>query len=158
MSADKIMAIPMLVWKRLSAVRRVRVEATDLGNGRAADPMLGTAAVTITRRGPASLDWEESGTWESKSGRPVSFQNRLRWTLDLAENSLGLSHLRQGIDHPAWLCEFVPVTDGAMRAREPHRCGDDTYSAELLVEPTSLVVQWRVEGPRKDQRLVHRYS
>jgi len=158
MPVDKITTIPLLVWQRLSKVRRLLVEATDSAAGGADDPVLGVAAVTFTGRGPEVLDWEEAGTWESKSGPPVSFRNRLRWTLHLDENALGLSHLRQGIDHPAWLCEFVPITDVALRAREPHRCGDDTYSAQLLVEPSSLVVQWRVEGPRKNQSIIHRYS
>jgi len=54
---------------------------------------------------------------------------------------------------------FHPLDLRAGRCAVDHPCGEDHYAGEIRVEtPDTVVIAWRVVGPRKDQTIVSRYT
>ena len=119
--------------------------ATDWrGHGR------GTVAVEQVDQ---ALLFRESALFTSSDGHKVELQNRYRWSR--LPQSLQLAHLRRG--EPVLLFELEPVTEHGFRSVQPHLCGADTYSAELLLHKTQLEMIWHIRGPRKNEQLHYHY-
>jgi hypothetical protein len=47
--------------------------------------------------------------------------------------------------------------DGIWREISPHPCRDDCYRASLRVENGQIFVNWRVQGPKRDEFIDYVY-
>ncbi|MFT4694050.1 MAG: hypothetical protein ACI8TE_000949 [Francisella sp.] len=83
--------------------------------------------------------------------------NEYIWT-QLSENKLRLSHSRFGYDNEVILFELEPITNTQWASIEPHICGKDLYSAELLITNNHIKLKWRIIGPKKDETIEYFYS
>lgn len=140
------------LWKRLAKVREFSFNASN-GPGSATDWRghgRGSIGVELDER---RLLFRERAVFTSSDGHRVEMQNTYRWTL--LPEAVRLEHLRRG--EPVLLFELQPVTGHGFRSTQPHLCGDDTYSAELLVGKSELELIWQIHGPRKNERLHYHY-
>nr|WP_299245954.1 DUF6314 family protein [uncultured Halomonas sp.] len=114
-------------------------------------------SVTFTEAGHFQLDSRstDSGT---ASPPPLPFQNVFRWRPE--HDRIALSHERRGIDAAVWLFDLV-VADHEQScdfvSRKAHLCGKDRYQACLTFMDQGFDLEWRIQGPRKDEHLHYRY-
>ena len=144
---------PLLeLWADLSRVRSLQFVAQSgsatgwKGRGR--------GSVVVEAFGDDVQTFTESGTWHTEAGRELRFHNVYRWTR--TDPTLRLEHLRFGIDHPVYLFDLAQTGDGEWRSVSPHLCGEDRYSAVLLVG-NSLTLRWEVVGPTKQEVIEYDY-
>ncbi|MGB8711894.1 MAG: DUF6314 family protein, partial [Onishia taeanensis] len=88
--------------------------------------------------------------------REVAFRNVYRWELE--EDRLRLFHERRGREAAVWLFDLIEAEDGSgLVAAAPHLCGEDRYTARLAVNSDGFALDWRIQGPRKDESIAYRY-
>jgi hypothetical protein len=142
------------LWDRLAQVRSLsfvaRSETTAGWSGK------GSGSVELVEIAPGIITFSEQGTWRPAGGHDIRFTNVYRWTL--ADGLLRLEHLRQGISNPVHLLDLAQVGEREWRPVSPHQCGDDCYSAVLVVHDDRLVLRWSVDGPRKRETVEYIYS
>ncbi len=68
-----------------------------------------------------------------------------------------LEHHRFGADNPVNLFDLALTGEREWRSISPHLCGEDCYSAVLLVGDEEIVLRWSVEGPRKREAIEYHY-
>lgn len=151
MESDQCKAIIPL-WERLATVSEFSFNASN-GPGSATDWRGHGRGRIEVERGEWQLLFRECALFTSSDGHKIEMQNAYRWTL--LPESLRLEHLRRG--EPLLLFELQPVTEHGFRSVQPHLCGDDTYSAELLLGKSELELIWQIHGPRKNERLHYHY-
>ena len=140
------------LWARLQKITAFSFTASNgpgsktnwRGHGR------GDVVATLDGR---QVTFDEQAEYTDGDGHKIQLQNRYRWTLD--DDSIQLAHLRRA--EPVFLFALAPVTEHGFRERKVHHCGDDIYTAELLMHPDQLELIWHIEGPRKNERLHYHY-
>jgi len=120
----------------------------------------GRGQVEARRETAADIVFTETGRFEPNPGATrLSFFNTLRWTV--GADRIALSHLRGGHAAATRLVELRRSPNQNERVDlcsiAPHVCGVDRYTASLTVVERGFDLIWRVTGPRKHVRLVHRY-
>lgn len=142
------------VWQRLQEVTCLTFSAhsqADTGwNGE------GHASVRVSTDTPGVLRFEEQGEWHNLAGARFRFTNTFRWTR--LQGRLRLEHLRHGHDRPVLLFELAPQTDTDWAPLSPHQCAQDVYAASLHMAPSSLILDWTIQGPAKRETLRYRYT
>jgi hypothetical protein len=144
------------IWDRLKQVSELAFQAQshsvlDTGwNG------AGKAQVRVEEISPSVLLYHENGTWKPTSSNEIVFTNIYRWTL--GDQSIRLEHLRQGPDKPVYLFDLVPASEQTLSSAKSHLCGQDRYSARLELESGVITFNWVVLGPKKDEKIVYRYT
>lgn len=144
--------------------------------GQLLDRLRLTGAVRFTARAEGPVGWErrgvgsvvvepddagvvifrESGTWRPAGGDDLRFRNAYRWAAT-GERAVSLEHLRLGDERPVFLFELAPETTSSWASVAPHPCGEDRYSARLLVEDEHITLRWTVIGPRKVEAIEATY-
>ncbi|MGM8931253.1 DUF6314 family protein [Salinicola sp. V024] len=98
----------------------------------------------------------ESGTFTVAGGsRSVPMRNVYRW--ELFDNRVGLFHERRGVEAAVPLFDLIAESDDTLVNAEVHQCAADAYSARLVLTPEGLDLEWRIVGPRKDERILYHY-
>lgn len=98
----------------------------------------------------------ESGTFTVVGGsRSVPIRNVYRW--ELYHDHIGLFHERRGVEAAVALFDLIPVSEDSLVSAEAHQCAADAYSARLVLTPGGLDLEWRILGPRKDERILYHY-
>jgi hypothetical protein len=142
------------VWDRLLRVRSLSFVARSAKptgwNGR------GSGTVVVEPAGDGVLTFTESGSWRPAGGRDLRFRNAFRWSM--SGEAIGLEHLRFGADHPVCLFDLASAGDLAWRSVSPHLCGEDCYSAEMLLPEGRILLRWAVTGPKKQEEIEYTYS
>ncbi|WP_419307950.1 DUF6314 family protein [Chromohalobacter israelensis] len=87
--------------------------------------------------------------------REVAFRNVYRW--ELQPDRLTLYHERRGPENAVRLFDLVADSATTLVSDSPHLCGADTYQGRRSLEEHGFRLEWRIEGPRKDERLVYHY-
>lgn len=100
-----------------------------------------------------SIVFAEQAAFTDGDGHKIQLQNRYRWTR--CADSIRLEHLRR--EEPVLLFSLAPVTEHGFREVAAHHCGDDVYTAELLLHQDQLELIWQIHGPRKNERLHYHY-
>lgn len=139
------------LWSRLQAIVSFRfaVQPGAVSHTGWAGKAEGAVAVTIITT--QSLVFEESGTLIFPDMRRINISNRYVWTYEDA--CVTLSHKRQG--KLVTLVSLYPDADSinVWHSHTPHLCGKDIYAATLWEEGELLKLNWRIKGPRKDERI-----
>ena len=133
------------LFKRLSAVTYFSVSAKAETHWQA----VGEGVVKICKPDQQTVIWEETGQWDSTVNN-LEFSNSYRWNL-VNQNAIHLEHLRYGKDHPVHLVNIQCQQDGSWRSIEPHQCGQDSYQLDLKIQEKYLILNWRIQGPKKNQ-------
>jgi hypothetical protein len=116
----------------------------------------GRGVVTVEAPSPEVLLFRESGIWHPAAGGSLRFHNVYRWTRQ--QESVRLEHLRFGEEHPVYLFDLVPDSDGVWVSLTPHLCRQDTYAARLRQESDRLTLSWTVLGPVKEEAIEYTYA
>ncbi|MBS3822409.1 MAG: hypothetical protein KGY53_00780 [Wenzhouxiangellaceae bacterium] len=148
----------LAVAERLARIGLLSIEACSASASGWAGR--GRGRVRVTHAADDAIDFEENGRFEAEDGRAaLAFRNLLRWTVE--PDRIVLAHRRHGPAAGTRLVELRPQRIGPAEAGlvgiEPHRCGADRYQATLKLAGDGFDMVWRVTGPRKDERLIHRY-
>ncbi len=151
-------AVILAVAERLPRIALLSIEARSAtASGWAGR---GRGRVRVAHAADGGIDFEESGRFEAENGRAtLAFRNLLRWTVE--PERILLAHRRHGPAGGTRLVELRPRRIGPARAGlagvAPHRCGADRYEATLNLAADGFDMAWRVTGPGKNERLIHRY-
>jgi len=144
------------LWSRLSEVRGFYFAAQN-GPGSQTD-WSGEAEGTVEVEQPADdkLIFYEHGIYQTPHGKALQMRNVYQW--ELAADGVHLSHLRH--EQPVFLFSLSPVDAAGLRWQtdEPHVCGADLYQATLQLEADTLLLDWTITGPRKNERVAYSYS
>ena len=100
--------------------------------------------------------FEETGTWENNQGKKFGFKNTYRWTLQ--EASLKLEHLRFGSNAPVYLFDLQQVSSKNWSSVCSHKCDLDDYTASMSVEENKILLNWKVNGPQKNETINYCYT
>ncbi|QIL91208.1 hypothetical protein GNX18_16550 [Microbulbifer sp. SH-1] len=112
----------------------------------------GRGEVEVTSFG-AHILFAERAKFTDADGHKIDLQNTYRWTRCV--DFVRLEHLRR--EEPVMLFNLVPVTEHGFRHQSPHLCGEDTYTADLILHPDEIELIWQIDGPRKNERLHYHY-
>ncbi|WP_346837751.1 DUF6314 family protein [Microbulbifer sp. SAOS-129_SWC] len=140
------------LWLRLAKVSEFSFTASN-GPGSKTNWRGHARGSIVVVPGELQIIFRERAEFTDSEGRTVQLQNSYRWTR--FAHSVQLEHLRRA--EPVVLFELQPVTDHGFRSAAPHLCGDDTYSAELLLRGGEIELIWQIHGPRKNERLHYHY-
>ncbi|WP_342588724.1 DUF6314 family protein [Salinicola lusitanus] len=98
----------------------------------------------------------ESGTFTPDGqDRSIPMRNVYRW--DLHSERISLSHERRGTAAAVWLFDLIASDEDTLVSAEVHQCAADAYSATLTLVSDGIDLEWRIVGPRKDERILYRY-
>nr|WP_163503795.1 DUF6314 family protein [Halomonas socia] len=144
------------VTHRLASIARVSFTSCSSERSQCAWSGSGEGSVGVSQDADG-LRFHEQGRFRlDRGGAAVAFRNVYRWALH--DDRLGLYHERRGKAHAVWLFDLVSAAEGdGLVARDDHLCGDDRYSARLTLHDDGVDLDWRISGPRKDERLYYRY-
>ena len=117
----------------------------------------GQGAISIEQPDEHSIVFRETGTWQSNNGLPGQWNNIWQWSRYPSKNTIGLTHLRFGIDKPVYLFELVAQDAHLWQASHPHSCGKDSYTASISLRKESITMRWSIQGPHKNATLHYRY-
>lgn len=116
----------------------------------------GYGSVTVSEDDQVIRFHEEGHFALAGQSREVAFHNVYRWELE--EDRLRLFHERRGREAAVWLFDLIESEDGSgLVAAAPHLCGEDRYTARLEVNTEGFALDWRIQGPRKDEAIAYRY-
>lgn len=151
------MPILLAAWEKLSSVNQLtfhaktKLKEEEGWNGK------GKGEVIITKEGSNILIFHEKGTWQNKLGTEVNFSNVFRWSLDRYAGVISLEHLRRGLDRPVFLFHLAPTDKQTLSSVDSHLCDGDAYFGQIQFDRTSLSLNWRVIGPKKNEELNYHY-
>lgn len=144
-------------WRRLASIRSFVTEVFS-GDG-SQTGWSGHSRGSVEVRSvasPAQLDFLESGQHVTAQGKTLTTRNHWQWTR--LEGILQLAHSRQG--HPVHLAALHPQDPygHTFASAAPHLCGPDRYTLRLHIDGTSVLLEWRITGPQKNEQLRTTYS
>jgi len=120
----------------------------------------GSGSVTVSEDNQARCShvrFHEEGHFAlAGQSQELAFRNVYRWELE--EDRLRLFHERRGREAAVWLFDLVEAQDGnGLVAAEAHLCGEDRYTARLEINADGFTLDWRIQGPRKDESIAYHY-
>ena len=117
----------------------------------------GQGLVSVNQPHQHSIIFHESGIWQSNNGRQSRWTNIWQWSRHLSDNTIGIAHLRLGVDKPVHLLNLITYNGDIWQSTAPHRCGNDDYTATMTRHNGSITIQWHMQGPNKDAMTQYRY-
>ena len=115
----------------------------------------GEGTVTVEQPDDTNIYFKEFGKWDNNNNS-TDFTNHYHWQLNKDDNTLKLSHLRQGEANEVLLGTFISTEKG-LHIDQPHLCKEDLYMATLVPHKDHLLLTWDVMGPQKNDRIHWRY-
>ncbi|QUM77671.1 hypothetical protein HWV00_16390 [Moritella sp. 24] len=104
----------------------------------------------------AVVETIERGDYYVTADRKVSMQNQYLWQFE--GDHIRLTHLRFGWDNPVFLFDIIENGLGELVTRQSHQCAADNYDASFVLYADNLMMQWRIQGPKKREVLDYIYS
>ena len=120
------------IWQRLEKVTTFTITSSNRS---------GYGHVAVGRRGDGVVFCEE-GEWDVSGERFTNVYCFRR------KGGITVSHLRRGEE--VFLVELGK--EGF------HQCGDDRYYGTIDLEGESVVIRWRITGPKKDDFVIIVYN
>ncbi|WP_168013594.1 DUF6314 family protein [Halomonas salinarum] len=140
----------------LPTIRRLEFSSRSGDASQCAWSGEGHGTVSVSEDGNV-LRFHEQGYFAlSGQPKPIAFRNVYRW--EVQEERVRLFHERRGQAAAVWLFDLIASSDGnGLVAAEAHLCGEDRYTANLAMTPEGFTLDWRIQGPRKDESIAYRY-
>lgn len=91
------------------------------------------------------------GKWENNIA--FTFSYRFSFNTDTIE----IEHTRYGEAQSAYLCKLNRITPQKFKSDTPHICNEDLYNAELVLKGQSVILSWKIKGPRKNMFLEYTF-
>ena len=113
--------------------------------------------VVVEEIGDVAMTFTESGTWCAATDEKTRFRNVFRWSRG-GKRNLRLEHLRFGEHRPVYLFDLALAAEQQWRSVSPHVCGEDRYTAEMLIGDDRITLRWSVTGPRKMELIEYTYQ
>lgn len=115
--------------------------------------------VEVKQPGENIITFHETGNWlnVTQNKTPLSFKNSLKWELNY-DLSINLSHMRYGESAIVNLVTLKPVSITHWTSASPHICGEDIYVADLEISNNSIILNWKINGPKKDTKIRSVYT
>jgi len=113
--------------------------------------------VVVAQESETSLVSHEKGIWLLPQNQQVAFRNAFRWTLERGEGRVSLEHLHLGPNAPVFLISLAPTGINRFSSVDHHICKNDIYRAEIEWDQHSIRVNWRVNGPKKNEEMEFLY-
>ncbi len=104
----------------------------------------------------AIVETIERGDYHVSATRKVPMHNQYLWQFQ--GDHIRLTHLRFGWDKPVFLFDIIENEQGQLVTRQSHQCAADNYDASFVLHPDSLAMQWRIQGPKKQEVLDYIYA
>ncbi|HEX4144515.1 MAG TPA: DUF6314 family protein [Pirellulales bacterium] len=145
-------------WRRLAQVRRVSFSANSNSAKKTGWSGSGEGTVAVMSDSPESMIFAERGTFKTESGKELSFENSFRWSFDDNGRALQLEHLRFGPQRPVFLFKLVFAGPNLLVSDSPHACDQDCYRARMEIAESGIRLEWRVQGPEKDETISYLYE
>lgn len=139
-------------WERLRCVSQVTFQFRS----RSGNKGHGTGVVTVEDQS-SQLVFHEKGAWEGLQSQEFNFRNVFRWTKNRIDGMVTLEHLRFGVRNPVFLFHLVPAGPDYLESLHAHLCGQDTYFGQIVINPTALILTWRILGPKKNEEVTYTY-
>jgi len=98
----------------------------------------------------------ESGRWGVETGKLIKYKSINEWELKNNFN-IGLAHPRYEKSSPIALVELAPASGHRWESKTPYLCDNDQYTADLVITGDMFSLQWRIEGPEKNQQILTHY-
>lgn len=143
------------VWQRLPRLRRLAFTAEAGAVSLTHWCGHGAAKITVTQAQDVVRLYEDGHFTPISQTGAQPFRNVYRWVL--MDDHLALAHERFGVGGAVPLVNLVAQDETTLAATAPHVCGADRYDARLLLTPNSLILNWHITGPRKDEHLRYCY-
>ncbi len=148
----------MEFWEKLKGVKKLAFHAKTKSREENGWNGKGQGEVIVTKEGHHILIFHEKGVWKGKQSAEMGFSNVFRWTLDRTIGVISLEHLRRGLDHPVFLFHLAPSGRRSLSSVDSHLCEEDTYFGQIHFDHSSLRLNWRVIGPKKNEEIDYFYS
>lgn len=115
----------------------------------------GKGKLTIRQEG-ADILLFESGTFTLEGQtRSAPMRNVYRWRV--GKSRISLFHERRGADAAVALFDLIADGEQRLVSASAHQCAADAYRAEITLVGAGFDLEWRIEGPKKDEFLHYRY-
>jgi uncharacterized protein DUF6314 len=108
----------------------------------------GFGSVVVHAPNPDVRIFTETGAWRYARVGGVAFHNTIRWTR-ASPGLVRLEHLRFGIHQPVHLVDLEQNGAERWTSVRAHRCLEDSYRAEVVLEEGGFLLRWLIDGPRK---------
>ena len=95
----------------------------------------------------------EQGYYSTPHHQKLKTHNQFWWQYN--EFVIQISHLRY--QKPVSLVELRNVNNGNWLTTKPYLCGQDLYTAELMLTRKGFTLNWIIIGPHKNERLNYHY-
>ncbi len=137
-------------WKQLpqSCFLEIQVKGSS--------EVYGEAAIHCEFISQSKCIFKEEGVWKAGALAGTSFKNCMRWSVDCSR--LHLEHLRYGAKKPVFLQTFKVCEKNHLVGQLPHQCHLDTYLGSITWNSSEILLQWKIEGPKKNKILLCKYK
>lgn len=119
---------------------------------------MGGGAVTCIKENENSLLFYEHGRFNNSFNKSMKCNNIYRWSFHYLDNKIALQHVRFGLDNPVFLFDLIFDKENRMISQNPHICKDDKYSAEMIIETSTIKLNWVVKSLIKYNRMEYLYE
>jgi len=144
------------IWQRLANITCLTFESTSKTNESRWSGE-GRGQVVVEPIDNVTMLFHEQGQWRQDGGKELAFTNVYRWTALHETESLRLEHLRFGSEQPVYLFDLQPTDHPVGLPGKPHVCRLDDYFAALVPSEDHVYLEWRIEGPTKNETIRYTY-
>lgn len=145
-------AIDEPLWFYLSKIKTFEFNAINAKNSKTDWNGHGSGNVLVTTYQDGWL-FTEQGYYLTSHHKKIKTNNKLHFQHN--ELDLKISHLRY--QKPVSLVELRNANNGYWLTINPYLCGQDNYTAELMLTPKGFILNWNIIGPHKNERLNYQY-
>ncbi|WP_162619599.1 DUF6314 family protein [Salinicola peritrichatus] len=104
----------------------------------------------------STIRFHESGSFTlAGQAQSVPMRNVYRW--ECRADRISLFHERRGPDAAVHLFDLIAEGEETLINATVHQCAADAYSGKIVLRPDGFDLQWRILGPRKDERILYHY-
>ena len=153
---QNLTAILESFFQQLAHVKKINISAQSMTT-HSLTSKHATGSVNVLKPSDQELIFTEEGFWDN-SKEPIHFTNKLRWSIDKEKKLISLEHLRHSVENPVFLFHFSLKEANKLISAQAHICDPDTYLGEITWSDKEIEYQCRVEGPKKNDLLIYRYT
>jgi len=153
LTSYKLKSLAATIWNLLGQVQSLTLSALTKDRRGFFHNATAAGRVEVSRTGSRLITFHEAGLWTSLDRQTLDFRNIYQWSLSDMGDTIRLTHLRYGPDNPVHLVDFMAIGADLMQSFQPHMCKADRYNASLCAAGDRIHLDWRIQGPSKNDTL-----